>query len=234
MLPSISIAMATFNEASFLHEQLQSLATQTYLPNALWITDDGSIDATKSIVDEFFRKAPFPVRFSENETRLGYGRNFLKAASFSNCDYVAFCDQDDVWVASKLECVSKTVKQYAPGLIVHSGRVVDKQLKYLGQRFPAFEKIMVLESCDKKTRNFWPGFALVVNRKLLHRAGVDQMILNDNLCVSTFAHDQWLCETALRTSTCVQLADDLVLYRQHDSNLIGFPVVDYVLETIPS
>jgi glycosyltransferase involved in cell wall biosynthesis len=66
MLLSISIAMATFNGAKFLLDQLNSLAEQNYLPDTLWITDDGSTDATQLIFTSFAADAPFRVYFVAN------------------------------------------------------------------------------------------------------------------------------------------------------------------------
>jgi len=224
MFPSISIAMATFNGAAFLKDQLRSLATQTYLPDALWITDDGSTDTTQQIVTEFAIAAPFSVNFVKNDKRLGYGRNFLKAACLTSGDFVAFCDQDDVWLPNKLECVARAAKEFTPGLIVHSGRVVDENLKELGHRFPNIEKTTVIESNFKSDHTFFPGYALVVDRRLIQQLGAIEMMENDSLCTSTFAHDQWLCKTASSARTCVHLSDELVLYRQHASNLIGLQI----------
>lgn len=214
--------MATFNGANFLLDQLNSLAVQNYLPDALWITDDGSTDATQLIVSSFAADAPFRVNFVANHKRLGYGRNFLKAACLAGGDFVAFCDQDDVWLPNKLECVARAAKEFAPGLIVHSGRVVDENLSDLGHRFPNIEETTVIKSNFKIDHTFFPGFALVVDRRLIQLLGGNEMVQNDSLCPSTFAHDQWLCKIALSTSTCVHLSDELVLYRQHASNLIGF------------
>lgn len=57
----ISIAMATFNGAEFLKEQLVSLVEQTFLPAELVVTDDGSTDETLAILEGFTDVAPFPV-----------------------------------------------------------------------------------------------------------------------------------------------------------------------------
>ncbi|MBV5347311.1 glycosyltransferase [bacterium] len=214
--------MATFNGATFLQVQLNSLAAQTYLLDVLWITDDGSTDATQTIVNTFAGIAPFKVNFVENPKRLGCGRNFLKAASLAGGEYVAFCYQDNFWLPNKLEWVARIAKEFAPGLIVHSGRVVDEDLNGLGHRFPDIKETIVIESSFKSDFTFFPGYTLVVNRRLIQLLGVDEVVRNDLLCPSIFAHDQWLCNAAQDTTTCVHLSDKLVLYRQHDCNLIGF------------
>jgi glycosyltransferase involved in cell wall biosynthesis len=77
----ISIALATFNGARFLKDQLASLVEQTFLPAELVVTDDGSTDETLAILEWFSHVAPFHVSVHLNHQRLGYGMNFLKAAS---------------------------------------------------------------------------------------------------------------------------------------------------------
>ncbi|MGI4744834.1 MAG: glycosyltransferase, partial [Janthinobacterium lividum] len=88
--PSISIAMATYNGARYLRQQLDSLARQTYLPAELVVTDDMSTDGTEAVVMEFAATAPFPVRFFRNEQRLGYRHNFTRAVSYCTSDLIAF------------------------------------------------------------------------------------------------------------------------------------------------
>src|SRR5688572_16778447 len=99
---SISIAMATYNGATFLRQQLDSIAAQTVPPIEIHIGDDGSTDNTESIVAAFATRAPFPVRFFRNDNRLGYGANFIRTAQRCAGEWIAFCDQDDVWSPGKL------------------------------------------------------------------------------------------------------------------------------------
>jgi len=56
----VSIAMATYNGARFIQEQLDSFLAQTHLPWELVITDDQSTDETEQIVNAFAEKAPLP------------------------------------------------------------------------------------------------------------------------------------------------------------------------------
>jgi glycosyltransferase involved in cell wall biosynthesis len=80
-MSSVSVAMATYNGEAHIHEQLLSLANQSLAPVELVVADDCSGDRTLDIVREFARTAPFAVRIYENETRLGYRANFMRAAS---------------------------------------------------------------------------------------------------------------------------------------------------------
>lgn len=118
---NISIAMATYNGERFIREQLDSIAQQTLLPVELVVTDDGSNDSTLAIIDDFAKTAPFEVKIVRNEKQLGFADNFLKAASFCVGDFIAFCDQDDVWMVNKLERCMQAFHDNAVVLSVHSG-----------------------------------------------------------------------------------------------------------------
>src|SRR5690348_8403095 len=94
---SISVAMATYNGARYIREQLDDLAAQTRLPAEVVVCDDESSDGTVAILEHFAASAPFPVHIHRNSERLGYRANFMKCASLCSSDLVAFCDQDDRW-----------------------------------------------------------------------------------------------------------------------------------------
>src|SRR5690242_8630981 len=122
---SFSIAMGTYNGATYLPAQLESLLNQDLAPLELVVGDDGSTDDTLAILKNFSVRAPFPVRITSNPKQLGYGENFLQAASRCTGDWVAFCDQDDVWLPSKLARCAEAIES-APadlGLIVHGAIV---------------------------------------------------------------------------------------------------------------
>ena len=68
----ISIAMATYNGERFIREQLNSLAAQTRLPDELVVVDDGSVDRTLEILEQFKRKAAFAVRIFRNERQTPF------------------------------------------------------------------------------------------------------------------------------------------------------------------
>ena len=55
----IYIVIPAYNEAKFIGETLQSLATQTLLPKKLVVVDDGSTDETAQIVKEFSTRHSF-------------------------------------------------------------------------------------------------------------------------------------------------------------------------------
>ena len=100
--------MCTYNGARFLREQLDSIAAQTTPPIELVVCDDRSTDETVAIVQAFTVDAPFPVRLYINEQNLGSAakgitHNFEKAVALCTGEFIVPCDQDDIWVSTKVE-----------------------------------------------------------------------------------------------------------------------------------
>ena len=129
----VSIALATHNGEPWLREQLDSLAQQTLPPCELVVSDDHSSDRTLSVLEKFACDAPFPVRIVRHNTRLGFADNFISALRHCSGEAIAFCDQDDVWNASKLErCVQSMCNNRGISLVHHDCEEVDSNLQSLG------------------------------------------------------------------------------------------------------
>ena len=75
----LSVALCTYNGARFLQEQLDSIASQSLLPDELVLCDDRSNDDTFKIVQRFAHRVRFPVRTVVNRSTLGSSKNFEQA-----------------------------------------------------------------------------------------------------------------------------------------------------------
>ncbi len=221
---AISVALATYNGEKHLAEQLASLAEQTLLPFELVVTDDGSTDGTLDIVRAFAATAPFPVHLHSNSDRLGYGSNFLRAASLCRGDLIAFCDQDDRWLETKLETCARPFAESDVALVIHSAETWDGHTR-LGRLFPVYEQTEITVPGITDPFALTPGFAVVFRRHLL------ELISNGDRpgCLfglsngSVMAHDAWIWLLGATTGKVAKLKDVLALYRQHGSNTVGAP-----------
>ena len=200
MSASISIAMATFNGEKYLKKQLESLARQTVPPLELVICDDCSSDATVAIITHFASSAPFPVRIYRNEVNLGNSDNFFKAAGLCCGQWIAFCDQDDVWLQNKLARLSLVIDR-CPGnelmLVAHTSLVANENLELMEQRSPHFSRDAYVRRADRYAISVIQGFSLVCNAILVKE--VDSkwrpIIYNNDksLHVTSPSHDGWIC-----------------------------------------
>ena len=153
----VSIALCTYNGERYLSDLLQSLARQNYRPYELVVCDDGSQDSTVSILNEFERTAPFKVRIFSNTGNLGVIKNFEQALSLCNGDYIALCDQDDVWQPEKLAlltgCLRACPRENNSGpVLVHSGvELVDSKLGNTGKSYMEHQGLEVAHKDQYKT-----------------------------------------------------------------------------------
>src|ERR1700754_999065 len=164
---SISVAMATFNGERFLRRQLTSLTEQTLKPSELIVTDDGSRDETLTILLRFAKIAPFPVRIVQNEARLGYRANFMKAAALCSSDLIAFCDQDDVWEPKKLQIMQRPFDDPDVLLAFHSATLINNADVKIGRIFANGKNDIRYQPLGIRSSVIVPGFAQVMRRSLV-------------------------------------------------------------------
>lgn len=218
-MTSISVAMGTYNGARFLREQLDSLAAQSLLPHELHVGDDGSTDETLAIVEDFGKRAPFPVHVHVNERNLGFGENFIQTALRCSGDWIAFCDQDDVWLPGKLAACAAEIERGPAdlGLIAHNATVTDGALSPVRPMF------------DYPERKLWPrlalepdwhcvGFTQVVRARLLREVPV-----HPRPTVPWHPwpepHDVWTAVLANATGSILFVGEPLALYRRHETTV---------------
>lgn len=225
----ISIAMASYNGALYLPEQLDSIAAQTRLPDELIVCDDCSTDSTASIVEDFARKAPMPVKFQVNDRNLGSTRNFERAIASCTGDVIAVCDQDDVWRNDKLQLIEDAFAR-APvaGLVFSDAEIVDENLNCLGRRMWAERGLT-----RGKRRLFEIGRSLdvlvagwtVTGATIAFRSRYKDLILPvpDEIHM---IHDGWIALAIAAVADTTLIAEPLIKYRQHRGQQVGAPLIE--------
>lgn len=206
----VSVAMATFDGERFLPEMLESLATQTRLPDELVVRDDGSSDGTLDLVHAFAARAPFPVRVLPSGGRLGYAQNFVAASAACTGDLLFFADQDDSWRPEKLETVSRAVRRGDVAAVSHDFTLADADGVQLAASYAdllterGFRPVVALKGCSiAVTRGFidtwgWPPPS------------------------SPVSHDFWVMLLATAFGQRVILPDVLIDHRIHAGNASGW------------
>lgn len=228
MQAKFSVAMCTYNGARFVTEQLASIAAQTRLPDELVVCDDRSTDNTAECVREFASSAPFRVRLVENEKNLGSTKNFERAISLCEGDFIALADQDDVWSPDKLRRLEDALSGKNTALAFTDGEVVDERLRPLDEsvwqtiRFGPEEQRMFREGNAFTVlldHNVVTGAAMAFKAKLKELIlPIPNDLLHDGIPV---LHDWW---AALMISAVADLSfcsESLFKYRQHSSQQMG-------------
>jgi glycosyltransferase involved in cell wall biosynthesis len=213
------VALATHNGERFLEEQLNSLAGQHRLPDELHVGDDGSSDGTIGILEAFRLVAPFPVYIRRNEERLGYGENFVRTALRCSGEWIAFCDQDDIWLPQKLAVCADRISRASPDLclIAHNAEIVDENLRHRGKLYD-YSHELLHPRLSLPPEWHCTGFTQVFRRRLLDAAPTRPR--------PSFpwhphreAHDVWIALLANALGSILQVDEPLALYRRHASTV---------------
>lgn len=177
MAVTVGILMATFNGARFLDEQLLSIERQSHADWHLSVSDDGSTDATRDIIEAFRCDHPGQVEIVAGPGK-GFAANFLSLVQSPGvkADYWAFCDQDDHWYDDKLQRAVQWLDQAPatlPALYCSRTRLIDADGRSLGlspdwSRTISFRNALVQNIASGNTmvfnesaRDLLSGFALV-------------------------------------------------------------------------
>ena len=100
----ISVVITTYNAGKHLEKQLDSLRTQSLIPDEVLIFDDGSTDGTVDFIKNYICLHKLDRwRLQINEHTLGWKRNFMEGLRRTSGDLLFPCDQDDSWYPEKLE-----------------------------------------------------------------------------------------------------------------------------------
>lgn len=216
--PKVAILLCTYHGQNYLAEQLDSFAAQSYRNWEVWASDDGSMDDTHAILEDYQKKWPTGQLSIHYGPAEGFVANFLSLTCKASidADYYAYSDQDDVWETYKLERAVKwlqTVPEHMPALYCSRTRLVDVQNNEIGVS-PLFKKPPSFTNA--LMQNIGGGNTMVFNsaaRKLLREAGEK---------VSIVTHDWWAYMVVTGCGGRVFYdAEPTLRYRQHSSNLIG-------------
>ena len=99
-MPAVSVIIPTHNRAQFLSEAIDSVFAQTYQDWELIVVDDGSTDATPDVVQRYGQRG-HPVRY-HHQTPQGPGAARNAGLALATGEFIAFLDDDDLWLPKKL------------------------------------------------------------------------------------------------------------------------------------
>ena len=220
----VSVAMCTYNGEAYPPQQLVSIAEQSIPPSELVVCDDGSTDSTIELLQRFASCVPFPVRIVQNSKNLGSTGNFEQAIRLCRHEFIALCDQDDIWHANKLEVqVALLAARPDCGGVFSDGELLnpagDRESRTLWQSF-------WFDSREQKL--FRSGHALDLLLRGNVATGMTMMFrssLRDRLLPipQSWIHDYWLAFMLCIHSTLAACPEKLVVYRLHASQSIGAP-----------
>ncbi|HYM68437.1 MAG TPA: glycosyltransferase, partial [bacterium] len=174
--PLVSAIIPTRNRSALLRETLDSVTSQTgqgvLFDLEAIVVDDASTDDTPAVV------SAYPVRYIRHEVNRGVSGARNTGIAASRGQYVAFLDDDDVWLPTKVAAVVQAFGRLPADVVYHwwqhmdaSGRPLSRirQPTYQGDVYRALLAADFLSPCS-----------VAIKRECLERVGGFDAALRQN------------------------------------------------------
>jgi glycosyltransferase involved in cell wall biosynthesis len=216
--------MTAYNGEKYIGEQIDSILSSSYQDFELFICDDGSTDRTMSILQTYEKQNPDKLHIVQNTQNLGVTLNFLTALSGTTMDYVMFCDQDDVWKPNKIAITLKRMRHMeaqigknVPLAVFTDANIVDQNLNIINNSF--------FSSNHLNPRKTDLPHILMENKLIgctvMMNAALRKVLQSSSLPAKAKYHDWWIALIAASFGKIGYLNECTLLYRQHESNVVG-------------
>ncbi|MEM6449971.1 MAG: glycosyltransferase [Cyanobacteria bacterium P01_D01_bin.105] len=216
--PLVSILLNNYNYGRFLKRAIDSALEQTYPYVEVVVTDDGSTDCSRDIIERY-GDAIVSVLKPNGGQDSAFNAGFAK----SQGDIVCFFDSDDSFVPHKIQTIVDTFNQnpeiswcfHALKLLNHqTGKTVGKTHAFPGQT----EDISTY--CDFRQDMRWgrlPYYPSPTSGLCLRRSLANQILPMQETFVNTHADCYVRC-AAMAAAPGFFLTDELTHQYLHDSN----------------
>jgi rhamnosyltransferase len=218
-IPHVAVCLAAFNGVRYLQQQVDSILDQMGVNTTLFVSVDRSTDGTEAWFSRLAERDARLVLLPFGESFGGAALNFfrmLREIDFEAFDYVAYADQDDIWLPGKLQRATQRMVQvgadgYSSDIVAfwESGRSV-----YMKKCFPQRKWDYLFESAG-------PGCAFVINQKLA--MSIQKLLQQNRQASAGIGFHDWLTYAFARAHGYLWVIDDYasLMYRQHGQNQIG-------------
>jgi glycosyltransferase involved in cell wall biosynthesis len=168
-LPAVTVVLPTRNRAAILRRAIDSALAQTYRDLELIVVDDASTDATGETVRSV---SDARIRYLRHDVNQGVAAARNTAIQMARGRYVAFLDDDDEWLPTKLERQLELFAASPPAVgAVYSGSIkVDRSSGAELSRIAPSKRGSIFDSL--LARNWvGPTSAVLVLKECLDRVG---------------------------------------------------------------
>lgn len=213
-VPCISIAMTTYNGEKYLREQLDSILRQSFTDWELVICDDCSKDSTRQILAEYAGKDN-RIKIFENDKNLGFKKNFEKAISLCNGDYIALSDQDDIWLPQHLQILLNIIGNKSASF--GNSLLVDANNKSLNRMLNEIDGFNWLPPENKILWHILFIHGPFQGAAALFKSSFVKRLLP--IPEGCLYHDAWFASCACMEDGIAYTFEPILRYRQHGNNV---------------
>jgi len=210
--PLISIIVPTYNRAEALRLTLRSLLGQTYTNLEVIVVSDAGADHTPAVVASFQDQRLRFIRLEQNLGAPAGVRN--RGMREAKGDYIAYCDDDDLWVPEKLERQLPFLEGDGSLLAVASNMVYFPGIYRLG--YPMLRHRRLDYDWQLHHYNHICNSSVLMRREVVDYIGYQD---TDPGLRAVEDFDYWLRILQYRDDSILVLRQPLVKYRIHPANI---------------
>ena len=182
--------MATYNGEKYIKEQIDSILKNMNSDDELIISDDGSTDKTREIINSFKDDR---IKLIDGPKK-GIKKNFENGINNATGEIIFLSDQDDIWMENKIAKVLEAFEKEDATLVIHDAEIVDENLDIIEESFFKYRN-----SGKGIIKNIWKN--TYIGCCMAFKKEIKSVILPipDNIEM----HDQWIgiCRDVRHIST---------------------------------
>lgn len=210
-MPSVSVIMNVRNGASTLREALDSVLRQSFHDWELIVWDDRSTDESARIIAEYQDPR---IRCVQSPEEISLGKARGDAIRQAAGAWLAFLDQDDVWLPRKLES-QMALADDSVGLIY--GRTVRFYPSGLERDYDQAHEFTLLPEGDIFNQLFTDSCFIAMSSAVFQRAAVEAIGgIPDAVQIIP---DYWLYVAVARQYPVRAVQEVVCRYRMHSANM---------------
>jgi len=217
-MPKVSIIVLTYNRKDYLTETIQSILNQTFTDFELLIIDNFSnYDFLAHI--QIFNDKRIRAFQHANGGNLSVNRNF--GIRQAQGEYIAFCDDDDLWLPEKLEKQLQIFEKHPDLNLVGTNATIFPKMQK-NSLYMWRDEVISYTKLLKRPQGYLRITGIMCS-SVLYKASLTKKIgyWNENQqIVAMEDYDYWLRILKHQNNSIYIINKDLLKYRWHTNNMI--------------
>jgi len=208
--PSVSIVVTTYNRKKLLKETIDSILNQTFQDFELLVIDNFSDYNFFSHMDSFYDNRIRPFQ-NQNNSIIAVNRNF--GIKKTKGEYIAFCDDDDIWVEEKLS-IQINAMLLNPKIIISYGyaKKIGPKTHFGNNNYGVLYRTMALTKKKLMKRN-----TIILSTALVKSDLIKSELFNESKEL-VGVEDFFLWNAIMKNGKFCLIKEILVHYRYHQNN----------------
>lgn len=225
----VAVLLSHYNGDKYIKDQVDSILGQQFsndISLSLFVRDDGSTNSDLSILKSYELQKQLTLF---EETNVGVKLSFYKLMEkVEGFDYYFFSDQDDVWLENKVQDMVNRLQEFrninqGPVGVFSDLLIADKYAQSSGKLMKHSDFCIMSENHNFARENILKYYMVTgASFAFNEQARCSAVEMGSEIFKNTNMHDSTMAFMIVLSGNLLYLDKPLVLYRQHENNVIGY------------